>query len=384
MLWIVGTSVSIEDGGYCSRLALRLHAGHGMALTNLSAGDQTSLMGCMRVMARQNDFASGDVVVWEYSLLDALCASLFRDDDVRDARRMAWTWLLERGVHLLVLMTPPREHLSRRSPQEAEAADDAALLGAPCIDVRSLFAELGIPDAAGHYRDDRHPRQDSPVVEMMAARLFDAVVARHGRAPAPLAPSSPARWRGLVAPPWRWVDAATLAGAGTAPMRTFSNSLTSIESVILGGVDARIAIAAAKRIVGIGIVSTHASGGLWCGHSRCPAVSTRLPDDLDYPFLLRSTTLPCLRARVDALVSAPALAYRGRTCAAYGQARCHATGPVAVFGMLYEPPDDDDATLRGGLLRYFTRCDDLRFLRVDTPSTRVARKLRLYARRLLR
>lgn len=383
MLWIVGTSVSIEDGGYCSRLALRLSGGQGIPLANLSVGDQTSLMGCMRVMARQGEFAPGDVVVWEYSLLDALCASLFRDDDVSDARRMAWTCLLERGVHLLVLMTPPREHLLRRSLQEAETADDAASLGIPCIDVRALFAELGITDAAGHYRDDRHPRQGSPVVEMMAARLFDAVVARHGRAPAPATSSSLARWRSRAAPTWRWVDAATVAGGGAAPMKTFSNSLTSIECVTLG-VDACIAIPAAKRIIGIGIVSAHASGGLWCGHSRCPAVSTRLPDDLDYPFLLRSTTLPCLHARVDTLVSAPAPAYRGQTCAAYGQARCHATGPVAVFGLLYEPPDDDDATLRGGLLRYFTRCDDLRFLRVDTPATRVARKLRVYARRLLR
>lgn len=383
MLWIIGTSVSIEEGGYFSRLALRLHTGPGIAVRNLSVGDQTSLMGCMRVMMHRDDFAPGDVVVWEYSLLDTLCVSLFAEDDVRAARRMAWRCLLERGVHLLVLMTPPREHLLRRSRQEAEAAADAALLGALCIDGRALFADLGVTDAAAHYRDDRHPRQDSPVVDAMAARVFDAVVARHGCRRTLPESSRPERWLDIAVPAWRWLDAATIASDGAASTMTFSNSLASVESVTLA-VAERVTIAAARRIIGIGIVSTHASGGLWCGHPDCAAVSTRLPGDLGYPFLLRSTTLPCQHARIDTLASAPAGAYGAHVCAAYGQARCRATGPVAVFGLLYEPSDDGDTTLRHRFLCWLRRRDDLRFLQADTHFARVERKLRLYARRLLR
>ncbi len=61
--------MSIECGGYVDSLAL-LADRSGLDVVNLSVGDQTSVMGCMRVFAERARLHSGDVVLWEYSLLD--------------------------------------------------------------------------------------------------------------------------------------------------------------------------------------------------------------------------------------------------------------------------------------------------------------------------
>ena len=219
-LWIVGTSVSIEDGGYVTRLAARA-AEHGIATRNLSIGDQTSVMGYMRVLDARQDIAAGDTVVWEYSLLDTLLSkSLFNANDVHNARRLAWQCVLERGANAIVLMTAPKKHLHRRSPCEDIIARDAASIGMPCIDTRELSKALGIRDAAAHYRDDRHPRQDSPLVDAMV----DAVLA-HMQAPQSATHDTAIEWlRANTTRNWRWLDAQKLAAAGGMSMRQFRNS----------------------------------------------------------------------------------------------------------------------------------------------------------------
>jgi hypothetical protein len=330
-LWIIGTSVSIEDGGYATRLSSRV-AGHGIATRNLSIGDQTSVMGYMRVLDARQDIAAGDTVVWEYSLLDTLLTeSLFDANDVQNARRLAWQCLLECGANAIVLMTAPKKHLHRRSPCEDIIASDAATIGMPCIDTRELFKALGIREAAAHYRDDRHPRLDSPLVDAMV----DAVLA-HLRTPQSNPHDTAIEWlRANTARNWHWLDAQKLAADSSISVRNFRNSLLAIDAVPLQ-IDATVALPPLRRVVGIGCVSTHESGGLWCGHPGCPPASLRLPAELPYAFLLRTTSIPYLRGEISRIVCAPDYAYgRGVWCD-YGQALSGVPAEIGVFGVLYE------------------------------------------------
>lgn len=324
-LWIVGTSVSIESGGYVAQLQA---AAPDWRLRNLSVGDQTSMMGYLRVLQHRAQFARGDVVVWEYSLLDHLLTQgLFDRGDVRRARRFAWNLLRELGVGLVVLFTPPREDLGARTEIERECAEDAARMGAPWFDLRDAFAELGIDAPHKHYRDDRHPRVDSPAVARWVERLREAIAG----AAAPAHALDEAE----LAEPWQWLDAETLAANAGRGTRTLKNSLMTLEAVPLA-VDDRMALPATRRVVALGVVSTHASGGAWCGHPGCPPASTRLPADLSYAFLLRVTGLPCIRAHIDQIVSAPGWAYRNGHWRDYGQALVSEPGPVEVFGALID------------------------------------------------
>ena len=330
-LWIIGTSVSIEDGGYATRLAMRA-AEHGVATRNLSIGDQTSVMGYMRVLDSRDEIRTEDAVIWEYSLLDTLLTeSLFVANDVHHARRLAWKCLLERGANVIVLLTAPKKHLHKRSACEEAIARDAAAVGLPCIDTRELFNTLGIRDASAHYRDDRHPQLDSPVIEAMV----DAVLT-HMLAPQFIVREPAIEWlRANTGQNWQWLDSRTLAAAAGVPLRNFRNSLLAIDAVPLQ-VDDAVALPPLRRIVGVGCVSSHATGGLWCGHPGCPPASLRLPAVLPYPFLLRTTAIPCLCGEISRIACAPAYAYgRGVWCD-YGQALSNVPGEVGVFGVLYE------------------------------------------------
>lgn len=324
-LWIVGTSVSIERGGYVSRLE---QGASEWQVRNLSVGDQTSMMGLMRLLMHRDDIAPGDVVVWEYSLLDHLLTEqAFDRGDVRRARRQAWNLVRELGAGLIVLFVAPREELGARTPIEREAAEDAAQMGAAVLDVRALFTELRIPDPHQHYRDDRHVRADSPLVPLLASRVRE--VANRVDAPA----------RALeheeLDAPWRFVDAKGLAqGVGRTTTR-FGNSLMAFDALRLQ-VDESAFFPATRRVVALGIVATHASGGAWCGHESCPPASTRLPQELPYDFLLRVTGVPCIRAHVDRIASAPGWAYRRGFWCDYGQALSDAPGEIALFGALLE------------------------------------------------
>ena len=326
-LWIVGTSVSIEQGGYVTQLQ-SLAPARGWRIRNLSVGDQTSMMGYMRVLGHRTEFAAGDVVVWEYSLLDHLLTiGIFSPSDVHSARRFAWNLLRDIGVPVIALLTAPREELAAQTAYERETCCDAAASGVPVIDLRALFLELGISDPHRHYRDDRHPRIDSPVVARVVERVFDlAAIATVATATLDDAAS---------AQPWQWIDATTLAQSGSISLQTHVNSLMSVQAAQLA-VDDRIYLPATRRVVALGIVSTHASGGAWCGHPGCPPASTRLPADLSYSFLLRVSGIACLRAHVDRIASAPEWAYQQGHWRSYGQAESNASAPISVFGALIE------------------------------------------------
>jgi hypothetical protein len=118
-------------------------------------------------------------------------------------------------------------------------------------------------------------------------------------------------------------------------LQTHANSLVSVQAAQLA-VDDRIYLPATRRVVALGVVSTHTSGGAWCGHPGCPPASTRLPADLSYSFLLRATGIACIRAHVDRIASAPEWSYRNGHWRDYGQADSNAAERIAVFGALIE------------------------------------------------
>lgn len=332
MLWIVGTSVSIEQDGYVPRLTVRARE-IGVPLTNLSVGDQTSLTGCMRVLACADQIGAGDIVVWEYSLLDTILAGdNVPPEDVHCARRMAWRCLRSRGAWLLVVMTPPRESLAHRTGHERQIAGEASTLDVLCIDLRELFTRLHADHPETHYRDDRHPRADSPVIDLLVQEILAFVREHHGDVPPVQTQQQPES----LLPRWRWLGAADMARGTRLRAKMFRNSLMAVEAITLS-VDARLAIPAAARLVGVGVLSTHRSGGLWCGHPGCAPAATRLPTDLAYAFLLRSTPVPCVREQIDCLAAAPTWAYARGVWAGYGQEVCDQPGEVSVFGVLYEP-----------------------------------------------
>lgn len=328
-LWVIGTSASIGKRRYAGLLAA---AAPGILVRNISVGDQTSMMGLLRVLTHRSEFRAGDTVIWEYSLLDHLLTlGPFDSRDVSRARRTAWNLLQEMEIGLVVILTPPLDAILSRTEAEREAVQDAAAIGATVIDMRDLYAELGIVDPRAHYQDDRHLCPGSPVHALLVSRLLLGV--HSGNA-----------IRGRLAIPessvkaWKWLGASELASGAGLATRHLANSLLEVEAVELS-IDQQVSLPPTRRIVALGIVSTHMSGGAWCGHRGCPPASTRLPSSEDYSFLLRVTGLPCLRAGIDAIervVSAPAWSYCNGSWRDYGQELSDSPDQIAIFGALVE------------------------------------------------
>lgn len=328
MIWIAGTSVSIESGGYVTQLAA-LAAAQGLSLTNLSVGDETSLMGCMRVLSHGSSIAPGDVVVWEYSLLDALIGRNFVHADIREARRMAWEAVLDRRAHLVVIMSPPRKGMRTLSRHERETAADALELGQRCIDVRGLFDEAHVPDPLSQFRDDRHLRIDSPVVSRLARNVLDAVAERHGRDLPQRLLDRASDWRCRTGLGWMWIGADDLVLAPPPAPQGIANSLVKLRAVMLTQ-ETRASLERPVQPVYVGTVSRVSSGALWCGHADCKAASTALPARHSHAFLARAIRLPCRRG-ARCLVAAP---HGTRLQIPYGTAAGPLPGNVEIFGVL--------------------------------------------------
>lgn len=376
MIWIVGTSVSIQHGGYVTRLVERVQDELGAECCNLSVGDQNSLMGCMRVLANCDQIRPGDVVIWEYSLLDTILDDgMFAADDVRAARRMAWNAIHGLGARVLVLLVPPRDSFKEYSTQEMETIGDAHKLGLEYVEVRSIFSSLGlIPD--GEYSDDRHLRLDSLVLDALVERLVVLLDGMHGHKRTDGKPVSVR----LEAPDWYWMGAEELAAVVEGGITECRNSLMTVSALELP-VDGRVELPKNDRIVAVGIISTHMTGGVWCGHSGCAPAATRLPAELDHAFLLRATPVPCVRAQVECLAAAPTWAYRRGVWAAYGQELSEEPAPVMIFGVLFKHDTEECETAqahRGSIVAGWTT--RLRSSR-DTLLTRTWRKFLRRVRR---
>ena len=326
-VWICGTSVSLSREGYTSQLGASLQ--RDGVLRNISVGDQTSICGLIRVLQHEEEFRPGDVMVWEYPLLDILLEDIFGAEDILQAMRIAWTRLRAWGVHVVVLKVTPRDDYARAGPMEQEIDRLLRHHAVPSIDTRRIAAGLGMATLANDYSDDRHPRPESRLVGEIAAEIAAFDKQNHGRKAAPL--------RVPCGTEWQWFAAGRLDAEQVVPV-VRQNSLVRIEGVSLSPATSRLHLPPLARIVAVGAIGTHEAGSLWCGHKACEPASLRLTDDIGLPFLVRTTRLPCVRGRVTSLVSAPDYAFRRDAWADYGHKRVGEPHAAEVFGVLGELP----------------------------------------------
>ena len=323
-VWVVGTSASIDRNGWFSEISGRTAE---EPVVNLSIGNQTSIMGLMRVYSVREKIQEGDIVVWEYTLLDVLLEDFYGLDLVLQARTVAWNEINDAGASILNLIIPPRHHLQQ--PNHAETRLNAAAdeVGVRSLNVRNLFSDLKIDDPADHYRDDRHPKASSPIVKTIANAVLQAISEIRDQ-------KSGADFRRIEPRThWTWLSAAKLSSRKTV---TIENSLTSIDVAKFAPDQPAFMLPCTGRVVAIGVASEVSSGSIWCGHRGCPPASVKLEEGATYPFLLRSTRLPCVRGKVDRLKAAPAWAYGNGVWADYGQTICQDERNVRVFGMILE------------------------------------------------
>jgi hypothetical protein len=330
LIWIAGSSVSIEEGGYATKLRLAL-AEVGIPLTNLSIGDQTSIMGAMRILSHEDCIGAGDVVIWEYTLLDAMIGHWkFAHKDVTGARRAAWERVTQRRAHVLVVMWPPRDRIAALTPQEQQTLQDALELGFEVIDVRAIARHLRIENPATEYRDDRHPHADSILSKATASMAAAYARSRHGTPLAEDAYLRFANWRRADDRLWRWIGARDLAASNDVELHQASNSLLSVDVIRLEcGSSVRLPFGLTRVVAGV--LSKHDSGAIGCGHWFCGASGTTLRPTLEFDFLIRAANIFCWYGTIHQITS---VRHTRRIRASFNAARRGRTGSVEIFGVL--------------------------------------------------
>lgn len=324
------------DGGYADYLRTLI----GVHLRNHSIGDQTSIMGNMRLRQTLANIAPGDVVVWEYPLLDALLTEAGTDADmVVSAFSDALRLIDDRHAQsILVEITPRAAIIGKTRPAILnEITRIAHAFGVPVIDTSEVCKSLGLHEAgwADEYSDDRHLLQHSDVSQRLAQLIVDrlADLRKHESLRRAVVSQS------LLEVEWHSLE--SLANRVTNDHRPpqssreiYANSFLSCDALVLRE-DDFVPIERTDRLV-IGVVSSVDSGFVWCGHLGCPPASTRLPEELSkFKFLLRTTRLPCMRIKAPLMVrAAPAWSLQGSIWGDYGQSLERHEAPVAVFGAL--------------------------------------------------
>lgn len=312
--------MSLTTGGYLDQLRVRLPA--GITVRNLSIGDQDSVMGYVRLLQHRESLSHGDILIWEYALLDILLNGFFGLEDALFAMTSAWRLARKASVRLIVVMVTPRNDLRAESAIEIaiRRAIDAA--GLACLSFRDLLVAEGVEDAAAHYSDDRHPKNASPAVAALVDRLLKLINA-------PLQ-ATVTEDEGLER--WTWCNARDLARSGVGELVTWSNSLLSVEALRLAPDNIRMILPG--EAVRLAVVSTREAGSLWCGHALCNPASLRMPAHIGLPFMLRLTRLPCARGSYQTIEAAPPHAFANGAWADYGQIRTEESQTVDVFGVL--------------------------------------------------
>ena len=318
-IWIFGTSVSAQRGGWSSRLG----ALTGEPIVNMSVGDQTSIMGFSRLSSTSNRFVPGDIVVWEYPLLDILMIDFFEEADILAAMLNAWHAAMIMGAHVIVLLVTPRRDVAAASDFEIRINAVAMEAAVSRVNLRDYFDSDD--DLVEHYSSDRHIRLDSNLLDRLAAAVYEEITDCRKR---PI-PSRLARHPGPV---WHWWTAEQM-GATNILLR--ENSLVSAE---VGWLDAlgseSLHVPAHDRLICAVVMSYHSSGSLWCGHIFCPPASCRLPEQFNYPFLLRTTRIPCLRRKVERLWATPEYALQQGAWSDYGFVNSSDANPIEVVGVV--------------------------------------------------
>lgn len=321
-VWVCGTSVSLIAGGYLDQLRERLPA--DAKVRNLSIGDQDSVMGCVRLLQYQDDLKAGDVLIWEYSLLDILLNGFFGLDDAITAMRSAWRLALQASVRPIVIMITPRDHVAAPTVVEKAIRTVVDEAGLPSISFRDLLAEVSAADTSAHYSDDRHPANDSPAVAGLVERILK-LLREH--------PDMLSAGDVELRDPWVWWGARDLARAGCGELVNWKNSLLSVEALRLSPDNLKLALPS-EGIIRIGVISTNEAGSLWCGHAMCNPASLKKPANLPLTFMLRLTRLPCARGAYRTIEAAPPHAFANGAWADYGQVKAVDSRPADVFGVL--------------------------------------------------
>ena len=327
-IWVIGTSVSVSKHGYAGILA---QIADPVPVINISMGDQTSIMGLIRVLMHIDKIEPGDVVIWEYPLLDILLAGFFDPADTLTAARQAWQHILARGAQIIVLASIAKRHLAKPSDQEEAILREAESLEIKTITTRDIFnlKGLSIDEREDEYSDDRHFLVGSFVHEAMAKMIFSTVNE--------LSISGPTT---LSAPPsngWTWIAGADLFAPDDFDPVEVRNSFVSFPAV-RPRMNRKAALPEGSRLICVAISATRESGSIWCGHSLCAPASTRLsPANSKLPMLFRTTRVPCVRSRITTIEVAPTHSFTAHSWADYGLNHVSSPAPVEIAGVLIEP-----------------------------------------------
>lgn len=172
-VWIFGTSASIIRG-YATLLPEHLP---GYRVRNWSIGNQTSIMGLMRLHQCYPSIEPDDFIVWEYPLLDMLLEPFHDRQNITDAFSSACALVAAKGAHMIVVALAPRAYITGDtdySVREGELRAATAEINGTYLDVRDDFAAAGwrTPgEQAAQYQDDRHLLATSTANVSLADRL---------------------------------------------------------------------------------------------------------------------------------------------------------------------------------------------------------------------
>jgi hypothetical protein len=323
-IWVVGTSVSVIKYGYVGILA---QIAAPVPVINISIGDQTSIMGLIRILMHIDKIDSGDLVVWEYPLLDILLVGFFDQSDMLSAARQAWQHVQSRGARIVVLVSVPKRNLEEPSKQEQTIFKEAASMGISVITTRDVFVSKGLrPDEQeAEYSDDRHYTQTSFIHEAIARMLLRAADAH----------CSIVRLSSVPASGWKWIAASDLFHKDDCELVEVKNSFFSVPAV-RPRMNRKAPLPKSSRLICVAVATTRESGCIWCGHSLCAPASTRLAENSRLPMMFRTTRIPCVRPELATIEVAPTHSFATRSWADYGLVHVTEAAPVEIAGILVE------------------------------------------------
>jgi hypothetical protein len=175
---LLGGSNTVMKAGWSLHLADQIGDKH--EIVNLACGAASTLMGLYRFLRHADQFAPGDIVVWEYALNDQ---SYFMARQPAEVLLAHVKWLVrlchERQLRFLPLILHPR-------PWHAKGQDDTYYQG-----LEAYFAAAGVTPVsdvplvqmmlakgatlARIYQDNAHFRLKNPIVKHLAKRLAAAI-----------------------------------------------------------------------------------------------------------------------------------------------------------------------------------------------------------------
>jgi len=312
----------------------------GVPCYNKSVGNATSIMGLMRLFQTIEQISPGDVVLWEYPILDILMSDLYGAAEIMSAYRIAWQRIAKKKAQMIVVNINPRQAIldGRDGELARQIHIDAHTKSLGWVAMRDVMIANRITEPkmqAAHYGGENgHLFSDSPMLAAFSVAVWNEIDRRLGE-------HFDTFGEGWSLPSWLWYDGPSLRTEHQPDVIEFANTLMSVRALQMKpNNSAYVLPKPARRVVALGLVTTHRSGAVWCGHACCGPASARLPVGDGHPFLLQSSRLPCVRDHIISLQSAPPHAMRRSIWADATQARCADDGdsaPVALFGALIEP-----------------------------------------------